>query len=352
MFTKIRDLAVSFIICGVLFTAATYILLFDSLPPKKLFSLPLLVILPFCLFLVISFFVWLLARSSSSNKNKRNVLASPLDKQKRSRFIKLYILFLVIIAIGTLIYIAVYNHNYAKYLAKANEDFVVQQIGSIPKRQAESIVIDLENGVSLVRSEYGIESNNNKELVFLFPNAKAMQAYVGEDAKIGGSVTIEDGQIYIFLPVEQAMNAMQNNDQSSTPLHEATHVVFAEILGEKMFDLPLWFLEGTAQYEQFKGSKSFPDRIIIRYYLWHKNVPVMPDSVLLSNNVSQSDYESDSFYLTSYELTRYMAQQYGKGSFVQMVKLFSNGLSFDAAFQKVYGMSQEQAYQDWYQGFF
>jgi hypothetical protein len=258
---------------------------------------------------------------------------------------------LVLLVVVTIYYVNNYNSDNKRTLVFANKDFVVQQFGSIPKTKIDSTLIALERGLSSVRLEYGVQSQQTDN-VYLFPDAKTMQYYSGQDSNVSGSMMIQDGQIYILLPVEKAINAMQNTNQTSTPLHEATHVVFAEILGEKMYDVPLWFLEGTAQYEEYKNAKSFPDRITLRFRLWQKIIPVIPESILLLSNVNRTDYESESFYSTSYELARYLAKEYGVGSFARTVKLFSSGLSFDSAFQTVYGMSQEQAYQEWYQKFF
>ena len=143
---------------------------------------------------------------------------------------------------------------------------------------------------------------------------------------------------------------MQSAETNSTPKHEAVHIVMAEILGENFYNLPKWFLEGTAQYQQYTGD--FPDQIQLKFVLWRNIIATMPGQILLSYDISLANYETESFYVTSYELTEYIAKEYRQDSVVKLFKMYSGGSSFDSAFQQVYGMSQQQMYQQWVREYF
>jgi hypothetical protein len=349
MLTKIRDFIFNFIGVGLLLTSIIYVILFDQLTPRKLFSLPLLILVPVSLIVITCILSWLLLRYKSHSKEQPKKQKQSWDKKQTIKLLKFGIPVLIVFGIVILIYNYVYNSTYNKQLALAKNDFTLKSVGSIPQNQIESTLVDLEQGMISARKMYQVNTDE-KPILFLFPNVTAMLAYTGQSAGVAGSVEILNGQIIVDLPVEAARNSMQSAEIDSTPKHESVHIVMAEILGENLYNLPKWFLEGTAQYQQY--IEAYPDQIMLKYALWRNLVPTMPGQILLSYDISLANYHTDSFYVTSYELTEYLVQNYGNNSLVKLFKLYSDSLNFDSAFEQVYGMNQEAMYQKWVQAYF
>jgi len=349
MLTKIRDFIFNFVGIGLFLTGFTYVILFYQLTPRKLFSLPLLILVPFSLFVITCFLSWLLLRNRSYSKEQAKKQKQSWDKKQTIQLLKFGIPVIIVCGIVILIYNYVYNSTFNKQLALAKNDFRVESIGLIAQNQIDSTLVDLEQGMISARKMYQV-STDEKPIVYLFPNVTAMLAYTGQNAGVGGSVEVLNGQILVYLPAELARNSMQSAETNSTPKHEAVHIVMAEILGENFYNLPKWFLEGTAQYQQYTGD--FPDQIQLKFVLWRNIIATMPGQILLSYDISLANYETESFYVTSYELTEYIAKEYRQDSVVKLFKMYSGGSSFDSAFQQVYGMSQQQMYQQWVREYF
>ena len=161
----------------------------------------------------------------------------------------------------------------------------------------------------------------------------------------------------IHLPAEQPPNDGSRKASamaSPMPGHEVAHYVIREIVGENNKDnIPLWFNEGIAQYESYKGFSKILDRIGCKLSLWVVN---LADPNLLQSGeliLNSSDYPSEhigEFYLGSLEFMDYIASHHGK--IKNILYDLSDGMQFSTAFEKEVGETYQQVYEEWYAVFF
>jgi hypothetical protein len=351
--TKVCKFISAFIGLGLFFALLTYLCAFDLVLPGRLFSLPFIVVIPIGIVALASFIAWLFLKFGTfAKKKEKTKVRKPWTRRETIRFIKFMVPFIAVCVLGLWIYNIIYQANYNRDLALARQDFNVIKVGTIPEKQVESTLIALEQGTSSLRKKFGDESTQQHK-VYLFTNIEEMQIATGASETTSGFVGFENGQMIVVLPAEPVKNSMTSNSTSTTPRHEAVHLVFAEILGQDIYSLPCWFVEGVARYEELKGFTIDPltERYYERFVLWRGIVPATPEQFLLSPNLTASDFDRGCYY-TSYELVRYIVRTHGEEALVNIVKIFAKEKDFEKAFKEALGISPERLYEEWAQEFF
>ena len=128
MLTKIRDFIFNFVGIGLFLTGFTYVILFYQLTPRKLFSLPLLILVPFSLFVITCFLSWLLLRNRSYSKEQAKKQKQSWDKKQTIQLLKFGIPVIIVCGIVILIYNYVYNSTFNKQLALAKNDVQIYSV--------------------------------------------------------------------------------------------------------------------------------------------------------------------------------------------------------------------------------
>ncbi|MFC2136094.1 biopolymer transporter Tol [Bacteroidota bacterium] len=115
-----------------------------------------------------------------------------------------------------------------------------------------------------------------------------------------------------------------------------------------MLNMPIWFAEGTAQYQRKEFKYDVWDThqdMIIRSY-------ALDDRMLTWNQMgvfNKTSLGSESVYNSGYALTLYIAQKYGEDKIRKLTKelaTFTN-INMDEAIEEVLGISGDQLYEEW-----
>ncbi|MFH1519089.1 MAG: peptidase MA family metallohydrolase [Candidatus Omnitrophota bacterium] len=121
-------------------------------------------------------------------------------------------------------------------------------------------------------------------------------------------------------------------------VHELTHIIFSEYIGENK--LALWLDEGVATYMESKyGSNNYASSL---YLLREKikdntyiKLPQLHKVTIGSLNKAPSDYV-DLFYLESFSIVNFIISKYGKYKFSQMLRWLRKGDEIEEALAKVF----------------
>ncbi len=113
-------------------------------------------------------------------------------------------------------------------------------------------------------------------------------------------------------------------------------------------NIPAWFAEGTAQYmrKEFNYDNWDTHRdMILRSY-------ILDDNLLTWNQMGvfgKTSLGNESVYNLGFALTRYMSQKYGEDKITELTSALGNWgvFTFDAASEKVLGISGKQLYEEW-----
>ena len=126
--------------------------------------------------------------------------------------------------------------------------------------------------------------------------------------------------------------------------HELTHAVvfdllYGNILGSLfsrryMFNLPLWFAEGFAEYSSRHGWDSFSDMVIRDAVIHDYLVPLEYIGGFLAYKEGQS-------------ALLYLAEKYGEEKIAEILQKSTTELSLDGGLKKAIGMNTKDFYEDW-----
>ena len=113
-------------------------------------------------------------------------------------------------------------------------------------------------------------------------------------------------------------------------------------------NMPMWFAEGTAQYQRQEFHYDVWDThqdMIIRSY-------ALDDRMLTWNQMgvfSKTSLGNESVYNSGYALTRYIAEKYGEDKIRKLTKKLSSltNLTMDGAIEDVLGITGQELYDEW-----
>ena len=124
-----------------------------------------------------------------------------------------------------------------------------------------------------------------------------------------------------------------------TPIfvHELTHIIFREFIGEGK--LPLWLDEGVAVYMEDKygytygGGISFlKQKIKEDTYIKFSEL----NNITIGSLNSKSQEEVNIFYLESFSIINFIMKKYGKYKFANFLRMLKKGLGLEEALAKVF----------------
>lgn len=333
-----------------LFYCAIFIpLAFDYFLPGDLFSLPLIVIIPVALILLSVFSGW------ACCKLKQKVPAG-WGHSRKGR-VTVLLLLAVILLFSSLTLAGISSYPLASAAMQTADagmhegNFKVIIRGDISEKLVTDTVMELEQGVNSFRTKYNVHYADRHKL-YLYCDADTMQRETMVSSEVLGFVRFEDGQPAIYLPVKQRSNPLLEMGDGSTLRHEALHIVFAELLGEeKTYGIPCWFHEGMACCESLDHAASSLHRTGLRYELYRNAATVTPADILLDGNPPLEKVDHN-FYLTAYELTRYILQRRGEELPRYLIWNVINGISFERALEACCGAGPRDIYEEWYGRFF
>ncbi len=155
---------------------------------------------------------------------------------------------------------------------------------------------------------------------------------VYDEQTITGGARVALDLIHVYHPLQSYAEVAR---------HEAGHVL-AALAGDGPFSsIPSWLDEGVAvssQDDPGSGYRGGVERAIVS------------DTTLrlrsLANPVNDASLVNQ-FYGQSWSTVQYMLDTYGREAFAQLFAALKAGAGTDAALMEVYGINQDQLYNDW-----
>jgi hypothetical protein len=338
-----------FLFLSAVLLMITFLVGFDILLPGTIFKLPVLlalILLPFAI-------SHILASLPSRRRSEKPVRPKKLSKKSRN-------LMIAVMAISMVALIGIYlyqNFEDNRHLVNAEQEFSVSVVDNVSSSRVDSTLIELDSQLRRLEAIYDPLADQQKIGVVLYPDIDSLRSHSNVGQWADAYISFSSGEPVIYLPAEQPPSDSSRKASamaSPMPGHEVAHYVIREIVGENNKDnIPLWFNEGIAQYESYKGLSKILDRIGCKLSLWLVNLAdpnALESGELILNS---SDYPSehiDEFYLGSLEFTDYIASHYGK--IKNILYDLSDGMQFSTAFEKEVGETCQQVYKEWYIAFF
>jgi len=118
--------------------------------------------------------------------------------------------------------------------------------------------------------------------------------------------------------------------------HELTHLVIHQVTLNPYNDLPTWLDEGLAMNAEGK----------LQLYFVNELNKAKNDGMLFSVRSLASPFPTDTnesllSYAQSYELVRYLINEYGQEMMFELLSTFRQGAGYDEALNKVYGFDMD-----------
>lgn len=348
MVPKIKK-TLGFIISSLVCAILIYVLLTALFPPRILLS-PYYILAVYSITGLFLFVSDLFLPRLVKWMNRINYFQSIHSWSKRKKIVSasvMMIIFILLIIIKPILD----NVNDNKLKEEAKQQFLPIPLSAISEGKIDRTLIELQKTLDKLRSEYVEKPPHYLINVYLFSDLNELINKTGmSDWAAGGVATLPDRPPVIAIPVEKESSIWNNTLPTSTPSHEATHVVTFEVMQLK--DLKLidgFYLEGMAVYESLKDFNRFPDRIFNRVRLiFYNNQLTRLRSIsavdIKDKSVSREDVEL--FYRLSGEFVRYLVHYYGERKPWRVVQDVGQGMNFYEAFRIEYGKEYSEAFSE------
>lgn len=263
------------------------------------------------------------------------------------------IFFLIIgISVSIFWYIQIQHPN--EILMHAEKDISQHIHGTLSEGEIKSTKIELETNLLALRKKYAVKDAYEIELNLYSSCEELHKDKPDLPSYSCGSYNFIYPYHIISIPTEESENMLKTPETTSKPRHEIMHAVTTEMLEGNywnMYLIRLWFKEGLAEYESHRGLEY--NRILENgnssVWLWKNKSRIIDKKVFLYTNEYPAD--SDAFYATGNELTKYFSYKYGDDKFAEILRLVSQGNNFEYSFSTVMGITTEQLYDNWYELF-
>ena len=154
----------------------------------------------------------------------------------------------------------------------------------------------------------------------------------------GGAAFTDFGIIVIGIPPDQV-------DWGKRSLvHELTHVVVHQATFSPYSSLPVWVDEGLAMYNEGQLEPFFQ--------AWLNNAVAEDKLISVASLCSPFSADFEKAYISyaeSYSLVEYLVDSYGHGKVLELLGLFKQGETCDAALTQVYGFDTDGLDSRWRQ---
>ncbi|KSV18486.1 hypothetical protein DA01_02960 [Dehalococcoides mccartyi] len=340
---------ISFLLFSTMLLVVTFLVSFNILLPGTFFKLPVLlglILLPFAV-------SYILVSMPSRKKPEKSIKHEKLSKKSRNALIAMMVVFILAMS-GIYLY---QKADENKHLTNAQQEFSLTLVDGVSQNRVDSTLIELDAQLARLKKLYGPLVGEQKIGVVLYPDINSLQIHNDVAKWADAYISYSSGKPVIYLPAEQPpsdSSRKANAMASPMPGHELTHYVIREILGENnKGNIPLWFNEGVAQYESFKGFNRMFDRIGCKIGLWLINLvnpKILADGELVLTSSNYPNEHIDEFYIASLEFTDFIASNYG--GIKNILYDVSNGMQFSIAFEKETGKTVKDVYLEWYAAFF
>lgn len=152
---------------------------------------------------------------------------------------------------------------------------------------------------------------------------------------VQSQTTTDHGTFAGYAFPEQGVFVGQGLDRRII-VHESTHLLLREALGEKALDVPAWLDEGFATHSEPNG------RIRGRGELYGRTPPLRS-----MNRVSGTPRTIPFFYYKSVSVVAYLIEEYGEDNFRRMLDELKAGRVIEDALLNVYGFDVDGLDRRW-----
>jgi hypothetical protein len=354
MLLKLNKIA-GFVLEALFLSFFIYMPLITLFPPKisltPVFMSMVVVITAIFLFLFNYLFEKLILKIK-----QQNIIQSIRNWSKKKKIIAVA---LVMTAVTLVILIdpIITNFNNKRLLTETSRTFSVTNYGTISQNQVNRTLIELQKPLDILRGQYLTSKPDYLIKVYFFTDIKNLVDQTGmSDWAVGGTRAFLGKPPEILIPVEQKSSIWENNIPTSTPFHEITHVVTLEVMKFKDEHLiPLFFLEGMAEYESNKEFIRFPDRLNNRIGLLRHRNQLSTITSIMSLDIHDPKTKQDDinlFYSLSGEFNQYLAHKYGEPVTWKIIKDVGDGMTFYDSFLKEFKIDYFTAYSEFLKYFY
>lgn len=126
-------------------------------------------------------------------------------------------------------------------------------------------------------------------------------------------------------------------------VHELAHLLIGEVTFNCFGDLPRWLDEGLAVYSE-GGLPDF-QRVSLQEAIDNRELISLRS---LNSSFPASDTGATLSYALSYSLVNYMIDAYGWSKMQELLAVFSEGSTYEAAVERVYGLDLDSLEEAWH----
>ncbi len=164
----------------------------------------------------------------------------------------------------------------------------------------------------------------------------------------GGSMVCDPDGAVVFVPLEEAIDPLAENDFTQIPVHEMAHAMLCHTIGRTAFySVPLWFHEGLAQIYENESHQKRIYRIVNRSIVWRKRHDLMRPEEFCHFRFVGSHSEIRMFYRTSMEFVRYLKRDHGHQRLLALIDDVRQGTAFTESLAVRFGGTCETLYAGW-----
>lgn len=216
------------------------------------------------------------------------------------------------------------------FMEYETEHFIIKY-----RAEDENIVRDtanmFEKSYIAAQKEFGYQPKD-KTVIVIYKDQEELWNY---QKSVQGQAVMgiyNMGTIHILSPnayEDQGQNKMKFFENNGPVLHEYTHRVVDDLTGG---NVELWLTEGIALYEEYNiyGTEWAPDFEYENYF----NSEQMREGFMYVDEVQS--------YKQSLDMVRYLIDNYGMHSMMQLMDELKRGEALDNAFMKIYGVTADQ----------
>lgn len=166
--------------------------------------------------------------------------------------------------------------------------------------------------------------------IYLYPDKKSFMEETGQpEWSTGVSASHQPG---VTQRVIASFKQSQDFFEGLLP-HEVSHLVLHDFVGDTR-NLPLWFDEGIAQYQEAKKSE-MADRMM-RSYIAQGQYVHIADLMIWNVREEKDQTKVNVFYGESVSLVNFLIKRYGSFVFSGFCRNIRDGIPFEMALQKAY----------------
>lgn len=175
----------------------------------------------------------------------------------------------------------------------------------------------------------------------------ALAAPAGEYDAIAGLATAVDGSTERGAPLRVYLNpevfeGLSDRGAQVVLTHETAHIA----VDAPSADMPMWLLEGFADYIALAGGQ-VPVDVAARQVLQRIRDEGLPEGLPTSADLEPTAADLGATYEEAWLACRYLAQVHGDDAMVRFYEVVDSGTPPAEAFEEVLGTSEEQFVRGW-----